>query len=211
MATQSNHIVEIYKSRKNLLDCLYGQQGYNIDKYANFNIHEVNSMFQAKQLDMLVENEKTGKKAYVKYHLGKALRPNNIYEVVEDLFNLEEVLKKSDDLIIIIQDEPNETIQKVQKTIWERDNIFVNVINIKRLQFNILNHKLVPYHRPIEMDSEEEYRLREKYSIKDNSQIPDISRFSPVSQLIGLRPGQMCHIIRPSKTSVTTNFYRICQ
>ena len=87
MATQSNHIVEIYKSRKNLLDCLYEQQGYNIDKYANFNIHEVNSMFQAKQLDMLVENEKTGKKAYVKYHLGKALRPNNIYEVVEDLFN----------------------------------------------------------------------------------------------------------------------------
>ena len=52
--------------------------------------------------------------------------------------------------------------------------------------------------------------IKKKYYIKDDSQIPDISRFGPVAQAIGMRPGDMCHIIRPSKTSVQTSFYRIC-
>ncbi len=204
---QSNATIEVFKSRKNILDCL-AIQDYDISKYNNFNIHEVNSMLVASQLDMLVKNERTKQQTYVKYHLGKSLRPTNIYEFVEDLFNLEEVLKKSDNLVIIIKDEPNETIQKTLKTIWEQDNIYVIVINIKRLQYNILDHKLVPPHIPL--NAEEEQRFREKYNITDNSQIPDISRFSPVAQVIGLRPGQICRIIRPSKTAINADFYRIC-
>jgi DNA-directed RNA polymerase subunit H (RpoH/RPB5) len=204
---QSNATIEVFKSRKNILDCL-AIQDYDISKYNNFNIHEVNSMLVASQLDMLVKNERTEQQTYVKYHLGKSLRPTNIYEFVEDLFNLEEVLKKSDNLVIIIKDEPNETIQKTLKTIWEQDNIYVIVINIKRLQYNILDHKLVPPHIPL--NAEEEQRFREKYNITDNSQIPDISRFSPVAQVIGLRPGQICRIIRPSKTAINADFYRIC-
>jgi len=40
--------------------------------------------------------------------------------------------------------------------------------------------------------------------------MPDISRFSPVSQVLGLRPGDMCRIDRPSKTAISAPFYRIC-
>ena len=32
----------------------------------------------------------------------------------------------------------------------------------------------------------------------------------PVAQAIGMRPGDMCRITRPSKTSIQTLFYRIC-
>ena len=49
-----------------------------------------------------------------------------------------------------------------------------------------------------------------KYNITDKVQFPDISRFDPVARAIGLRPGQLCHIIRPSKTSIKANYYRIC-
>jgi DNA-directed RNA polymerase subunit H (RpoH/RPB5) len=49
-----------------------------------------------------------------------------------------------------------------------------------------------------------------RYNITDLNQIPDISRFDPVARAIGLRPGDVCHIIRPSKTSIKTNYYRIC-
>ena len=76
------------------------------------------------------------------------------------------------------------------------------------MEYNILDHKLVPPHIPL--NAEEEQRFREKYNITDNSQIPDISRFSPVAQVIGLRPGQICRIIRPSKTAINADFYRIC-
>ena len=56
MATQNSSglISLIYKSRKIILD-LMRSQNYSIDEYANFSINEINSMYQTKQLDMLLE------------------------------------------------------------------------------------------------------------------------------------------------------------
>jgi len=31
-----------------------------------------------------------------------------------------------------------------------------------------------------------------------------------VARVIGLRPGNVCKIIRPSKTAITTEYYRVC-
>ena len=205
--TQSGQIVEIYKSRKNLVSLLKRQE-YDVSNYNEFSIHEVNTMFHAKQLDMLFTKQDGSKKAYVKYHLSKSLRPVNIYEYIDDLFNLEEVLTKTDDLIIIMKDEPNETTEKTLSNIWEQDGVFVTIYNIKRLQYNVLEHSLVPPHYAL--TEEEGNAIKTKYNILTNEQIPDISRFSPVAQAIGLRPGQMCHIVRPSKTAISADFYRVC-
>jgi len=204
---QSGQIVQIFKSRKNILDILESR-GYDIGNYEGASINEVHTMFQSKQLDMLLTKEDNKKKVYIKYHLGKTLRHNNIYDYIDDLFNLEEVLTKKDDLIIIIKDESNDSINKILNNIWEQDGIFVTVINIKRLQFNILKHTLVPKHTVLSKEDEEKVKTR--YNITDNSQLPDISRFSPVAQVIGLRPGEICKIVRPSRTAITTDFYRIC-
>jgi DNA-directed RNA polymerase subunit H len=80
--------------------------------------------------------------------------------------------------------------------------------SIKRLQFNLLEHVLVPPHRVLTND--EVIQVKNKYNIMDDSQFPDISRFDPVAQVIGIRPGQVCEIIRPSKTAINSYYYRIC-
>ena len=122
---------------------------------------------------------------------------------------MERLLKEeTDDLIIIVGEEMNDTTEKTLNHIWEQDGIFVNVINIDRLQYNILNHELVPKH--IVLTNKESEEFRQKFNITNDKQIPDISRFGPVSQLIGIRPGNICKIIRPSKTAISTEFYRIC-
>lgn len=203
----SSETTQIFKSRNNIL-ALLKAQGYDTSSYDSASVADVHSMSQANQMDMLVTVPKTGKKAYIKYHIEKTLRINNIYDFIEDLMNLESVLQKTDDIIIIIKDEPNDSLQKNLKNIWEQDGVFVNVFNIKRLQFNILEHELVPPHRPLSEKEAEE--VKAKYHIQDNSQLPDIGRFSPVAQAIGLRPGQMCEIIRPSRTAVSAPFYRVC-
>ena len=46
--------------------------------------------------------------------------------------------------------------------------------------------------------------------MKTTADLPDISRFDPVSLAIGMRPGQVCEIIRPSKTSIKGTYYRVC-
>jgi len=204
---QTSQIIELYNSRKIIIDLLESQK-YDVSQYKEFGINEVNTLIQTKQMDMMVDKSLINKRTYVKYHLGKSLRPINIYEYIEDLFTLEEVLKKKDDLIVIMKDEPNDTIRKTLTDIWEKDGIFVIVINIKRLQYNILNHQLVPPH--IVLSADESAEFKKKYNIVDNSQIPDISRFSPVSQVIGIRPNEICKIIRPSKTAIQADYYRVC-
>ena len=205
MSQQSSEIQKIFKSRQVILDLLY-KQGYDTVKYTGSSITEVSSMYITKQMDMLLE--KTDKKTYVKYHLDKTLRPTNLYDYIEDLINLDNILNKTDDLVIIIKDEPNDSLKKTLANFWQQEGVFINVINIKRLQFNILNHELVPPHRVLSV--EEADAVKKQYNIMDDSQIPDISRFSPVSQVIGIRPGQLCEIIRPSKTAIKSKFYRIC-
>lgn len=204
---QSSGVTEVFKARNNILKQLE-QQKYDVSGYEGSNINEVNSMYNSKQLDMLVENAGSEQKTYVKFHLSKSLRLNNIQEYIEDLYNLESILTPSDNLIIIIKDEPNDSLIKIVKNIWEQQNIFIILYYIKRLQFNIIDHELVPTHRVLTKKEAEE--IKKKYHIQNNSQIPDISRFSPVSLAIGLRPGDMCEIMRPSKTAIMAPFYRIC-
>ena len=111
--------------------------------------------------------------------------------------------------MIIVKDDMNESLTNVVKHIWEQDNILIVIQSIKRLQFNILNHILVPEHRVLS-DNEEVQKIKIRYNITDNTQFPDISRFDPVAQIIGIRPGQICEIIRPSKTAIKSYYYRIC-
>ena len=213
MATSSSLISYIYNSRVNIIS-LMKNLDYNTKDYESFSFNEVNAMFQNKQLDILLEKNledvktKRKNKIYIRYYLAKTFRPQNIQETIDDLFNLEEVLNKDDILLIVTKDEPNETLINSVKHIWEQDNIFIVIQNIKRLQYNILEHVLVPIHRII--NDEEVENIKIKYNIKDNSQLPEISRFDPVALAICIRPGQICEIIRPSKTSITSKFYRIC-
>ena len=201
--SQSSEITEVFKARDNILKQLEFQ-GFDTSDYSGSNINEVNGMYNSKQLDMLVEIKKTNQKAYVKFHLGKSLRLSNIQEYIEDLFNLENILKTSDNLIIILKDEPNDSLIKIVKNIWEQQNIFIILYYIKRLQFNIIDHQLVPSHKVL--TREESDNIKKKYNIQDNSQLPDISRFSPVALAIGLRPGDLCEIMRPSKTAIMATF-----
>ena len=216
MASQNTSVLisNIYNSRRTILEIMENQ-GYNINEYSNCSISEVNSMKQNNQLDMLLEtkdenvnSENPKKKVYIRYYLASRPASKNIQEMIDDLFILTETLKKSDTLFIIIKYEPNETLINELKHIWESDGIFIVIENIKRLQFNILNHTLVPHHR-VMLDSEID-KIIKKYNITDKIQFPDISRFDPVARVICLRPGQVCHITRSSKTSIKTNYYRIC-
>jgi DNA-directed RNA polymerase subunit H len=213
MSQISSLTSSVYKSRSNLLD-LFSTQGYDTNDYSGFSVNEVNTMKTNNQLDMILEkineNEttKTKDKIYIRYYLAKALRPANLQEMIEDLFVVEEVLKKTDTLFIIVKDDINETLTNTLKHIWEQDKIFVVMQSIKRSQFNILNHILVPSHRIL--SESETLQIKTRYNILNDWQFPDISRFDPVAQAIGIRPGQVCEIIRPSKTAISAPYYRIC-
>lgn len=202
----SGTITAIYKSRTNLL-CLLKTQGYDVSQYEHFGMNEVHAMNTNKQLDMLVVKE-SGQKAYVKYHLGKPLRRDNITEYVSDLYHLEKTLDKQDSLIIVMKAEMNDTNVATLSQIWEQDGIHIVIFSLDRLQFNILEHAYVPKHTIL--TDEEMQQMMTKYNITHPDMLPNISRYDPVAMAMGMRPGQVCRIDRFSKTAVSTPYYRIC-
>lgn len=201
-------INEIYKSRKTLLSIM-NDLNYDVNDFSNFSINEVSTMRQNNQLDMLLSKLDGNKdKIYIRYYLAKVLRPANIRELIDDLFTFDEVLTKNDILLIVIKDEPNDTLQNELKQIWEEEGIFIIIHSINRLQFNLLEHSLVPKHTI--MSKEELNLVLIKYNISKLELLPEISRFDPVAKAICIRPGEVCKISRPSKTAIETNYYRVC-
>lgn len=211
MSTNSTRIISIYKSRNIILEQLESR-GYSVKDYMRFSINEVDAMFTNSQLDMLISHE-NGSKVYIKYYFTvkqttKQIRPQTLDDIIQDLYEIDEVLTKNDTLIIIIDDEPNDTILAKLRYLYDHDGIFVILHNIKRLQSNILSHQLVPYMTVL--SEEEKTALMSNLNIQDGSQFPEISRFDPQALAVGVRPGQVCRIQRNSMTAMTYDYYRIC-
>ena len=213
--SSSGIISLIYKSRTTLLELLR-EQKYNVSDYENFGVNEIHAMYTnkdaPKQLDMICSsNEGTikQKKVYVKYHLGKTLRVENIQDYIDDLFHIEKALdNKTDTLIIVIKQEINQTLMNILNEFWDKNKVFIIIFSMERLLFNILQHQYVPKHTILSEDEKNE--VLKKYNIVNVKQLPDISRFDPVAQAIGMRPGDICCIERPSKTAIITKYYRHC-
>jgi DNA-directed RNA polymerase subunit H len=204
----SNRILKIYKSRNTILELLR-MRGYNIADYSEFSINEIDAMYSNDQLDMLLTKENGGEKVYVKYYLNsKNIRKENLDTLVEDLFEIENVLTKKDTLIVIVNDEPNDTIVDRMKYLYDHDGVFIVMHNIERLQYNLLNHVLVPYTEILENSQVEE--LKKEYSLKNLTQLPEISRFDPHALAVCLRPGQVCKLQRKSSTALNYYYYRVC-
>jgi len=197
-----------------MLDLLETYQNYNVSDYADFSINEIDAMLSNEQLDMLVQRkseDSLGKeqKTYIKYYLqSKQIRPQTLDDIIEDLYLVENVLTKDDTLIIIIDDEPNDTIIAKLNYLYNTSGIFIVIHNIKRLQFNILEHKLVPNMSILSKKEVEE--LMQKYNLKSVNQLPEIGRFDPQALALSMRPGDVCQINRDSVTSIEYDYYRVC-
>ena len=206
--TSSNRILTIYKSRTNILEYM-NQMDYEVNEYNIFSINEIDAMFVNSQLDMLISHREEEKKVYIKYYFSiKSMSKQSLDTIIEDLYEIENILTPKDTLVIIIDEEPNETIINKVVYIYKRTGVFIVIHNIKRLQFNILNHTLNPKVEILNPEKVEELKI--KFNLKDISLLPEISRFDPLALAILLRPNQVVQLTRKSTTALTNDYYRIC-
>jgi DNA-directed RNA polymerase subunit H (RpoH/RPB5) len=168
------------------------------------------------------DDETENKKTYVKFHLEKTLSVSHINDLIEDLYVLgvggeiggtglsananDTVLTEKDTLIIITKQEIK-TMNQVLNQLFLQGR-FIVLLSLDRLQFNILNHQYVPSHTILSDDKVGE--MMKTYNVMEKSQLPDISRYDPVALAIGMRPGEVCSIDRPSKSAISSLYYRVC-
>jgi DNA-directed RNA polymerase subunit H (RpoH/RPB5) len=204
----------LYKSFKTILSLLQ-RDGYNIDNNKDISLPELQSRIETNTINFMVEKD-TGEKTYVIYHISKQLRPTHIQEYSEDIYQFREILKETDQLIIISKDKFNytnvsglsDTIETALIELYDEFKFYINIFPMSILQFNVLEHTLVPEH--IKLSQDEIKTVKKKYNILDNSNFPTISRFDAVAKSIGLRPGEICKITRPSKISIDSIYFRLC-
>jgi DNA-directed RNA polymerase subunit H (RpoH/RPB5) len=206
----------IYNARTHLLNQL-STQGFDVSEYALFSMDEIHVMKAGNQMDMLIskKGEPTTEgpnRIYVHFCLNSLLMIKNIKNQIEDLMVMDNQLTKKDTLYVVYREDANDSLMNELKLLWESTGVFVIVENIHRLQYDITKHTGVPPHSivPEDVANSEVQAIMKKYNIIDKNQFPMISRFDPVARAIGIRPGQLCRIIRPSKTAIQTDYYRLC-
>ena len=168
------------------------------------------------------DDEKENKKTYIKFHLEKTLSVSHINDLIEDLYvlgvggdiggtglsaNANDTVLTDKDTLIIITKQEIKTMNQVSNQLFLQGR-FIVLLSLDRLQFNILNHQYVPRHTILSNDEVGE--MMKKYNVMEKSQLPDISRYDPVALAIGMRPGEVCSIDRPSKSAISSLYYRVC-
>ena len=228
MPTNENIRELIYKAYQTLLKILK-YQNYNTNKYDNYSIHNIFQMIATNTLNLFLDeymddnkynehlpdylkqsiSDEYKPKTLVHFQMDKTLRKNILYDLVEEYIHIEVKISRKDNLIIITKEQLNESMLKEIQQLWEQDHIFIVLFSIQQLQFFTLEHTLVPIHIPL--TEKQKQLVYEKHNINDDSELPGISQFDPCATCISLRPKQLCFIQRPSHTTVTQPFYRICE
>jgi DNA-directed RNA polymerase subunit H len=202
---ESSSIEQVFRSRNNLLDILESL-GYDVSDYNHCGLSQVIAMMDNKQLDLLLTHS-SGKKIFIKYNLDKKLNVSHLCPFFDGTTE-PAILKKTDDLMVIVKTEPNDAMIAGLDTMWNDSGVYISIVNIDRLQFNILKHVQVPRHEILTQKETEE--VFKKHHILTVADLPTISRYDPVATILCMRPGMVCRIHRKSKTAVLTEYYRSC-
>jgi DNA-directed RNA polymerase subunit H (RpoH/RPB5) len=187
--------------------------GYDVTPHINFSIKEIDAMYSNDALNVLLKHTESDKKVYVEYFFqndkkSASFNKKHLDDLVDRRFEIDSVIGQNDTLVVVVEDEPNDGLITRLKQLYEQEGKFVVVHNIDRLQYNLLEHTLVPKGKAL--TEQETSVMKQKYNIKLNNQFPEISRFDPQALALCLRPNEVCVFERKSLTAISTKYYRIC-
>ena len=203
----------IIKSRPIILEMIKSR-GYNIDKYSNYSIKEIevmiNSMpskisIELSPLDMTFNKDDSN--LIVKYITNAKVRASNISSLIYEM--VDEKLTPNDTLVLLVNDNvSSDSLTETINNFQQKQKKFIQIFNIESLMFNITQHILVPHHEI--MNRTETANIMSKYNIQNTLQLPLILQSDPVAKFIGARRGDIVKITKPSETAGEYVNYRLC-
>jgi DNA-directed RNA polymerase subunit H (RpoH/RPB5) len=113
-------------------------------------------------------------------------------------------------VIIVSKDIPKPEALQASGAFFRENGIYVQLFYYKHLMFNIIEHKYVPKHIKISSKQEKE-RIRRVFNVENDREFPVILHTDPVALYIGLRPHDICKIIRVNEKLAGCAMYRFCR
>lgn len=208
----------LYRSRKTLLDIL-AKDGYNITPYTKFSHKEILEMLKGGEkafrmdLERSEEDAKGGPlKCRVVYALNKIkLRLAGWVSKLTDPESDEYVDAASTEVIAILAQDPViQSFHTAALAQYSKHKLRLRFFQAAAIIINPLEHMLVPPHEKVASEQVED--LLKSIFCTSRNKLP-IIRFheDPIARLLGLVPGDIVKILRPSPTSLVYEpYYRVC-
>ena len=190
----------LFKIRKTAIEMVEDRK-YIVPDSEKINFEEFSAQFDAKNIDIFIPDENKSP-IYIHFHNeNKSLAKSDLKNLVESL--IEKYNNHEIKIIILLKEKGNGSIFKeLNKEEYKHVEIFMN----KNMIFNITHHQMVPKHSLL--SSEEEEEMLEKYNTTKNK-LPKILRSDPIVQYYGMKPDQICKIIRKSPEVGVSVYYRL--
>ena len=203
----------IYRSRKTVLDMLEARD-YITTPYRNYSPKEITFMMASLNgtaLRMDLSHKNGSKKCIIVYSLTKLKQKLKTFlanmsdadkpEYIEDIPNTE--------VIILVAEPVVETFHQTVLANYIDTKLRAFVFQIQTIVNDPSKHIVVPKHAKV--PAEEHAELLEKLYLKSKSQLQLIRFHADIqARYLGLVPGDIVKIVRPSPSAGEYTLYRVC-
>ena len=209
----------LYRSRQTLLQLLK-TKGYNTAPYEKFGPFEIEKMIsndKENNLGMELKREVPADSTIpstclVIYAIPRVKNrlTNFLPKLLTNPDTGEDVIdSKTTEIIIITLEAIGDTFNAAAVNQWAKRNLRIAFFDAHTLVSNPLEHVLVPLHEVV--PEEEHADLLKKYNMKTKLNLPVI-RFHEdiIGRILGLVPGSIVKITRPSPSAGEYVLYRVC-
>jgi DNA-directed RNA polymerase subunit H (RpoH/RPB5) len=205
----------LIRSRATTLQILE-ERGYDTTLYKNVSPTQLLTLSEGnpRALDIFVPKVEGSAapcdRAVVTYMIQDSIR-YRIGTIMRDLFDEfgTNTIKKTDDILVILN-EPlvGDVYDQAAIGLWQKDRVRVSFFHIKQLVVHPGRHVLVPPHRKL---SDEEAKAEiARLHLTQKSQLPLIKFHDIQARVLGLVPGDIVEVMRPSPTAGILRTLRIC-
>ena len=208
----------LLRSRQTTLDILE-DRGYDTSQYRNIAPDQILTLASghARALDIFVPKRDGSNapcdRAVVVYQLMNRIRNKLGGSFKEELFGTydgsdTQKINQTDDIVVIINEPYNEAFDRSSLIMWQQEKVRLTFFHLKQVVVHLGRHVLVPPHRKLTVDEAKAELAR--LHVTQKTQLPLIKHSDMQARLLGLVPGDIVEILRPSPTAGVARVLRVC-
>ncbi|NDE15284.1 hypothetical protein EBZ80_10180 [bacterium] len=209
----------LIRSRNTVLDILE-ERGYDVTAYRSIAPDQILTLAtgHSRALDVIVPRREGSnapcERAYVVYQIQERIRNRlptflrDLYSVPADPAGVNQVARTDDVIVLLNEPAEHDAFAKAALQQWQTAKARLAFFHIKQVVVHPGRHTLVPPHR--KLTSEEAEAEMRRWHLTAKSQLPLIKHSDIQSRVLGLVPGDMVEVLRPSPTAGVARVLRIC-
>ncbi len=197
----------LYRSRVTLMKIL-ALRGYEIDAYSRFSPRDMQAMaVNLPAAGFTVSHTTDDRKCTVIYQQTRLTRK---VSSITDRFEEEDKPApdyEKMDLIVLTMEPIKELHHLLALELWTEKKLRASFFCIYNIISNPMEHILVPPHERVSPEEQEAVMSK----VTSRSQLPVIRfHLDPIGRILGLVPGEIVKITRPSPSAGVYTIYRVC-